>query len=166
MYKYCFETPLGEMILFYKDNMLYFLNFKDQPLWQDFAKKHSLEAAPFLEDSFTIEVKDSVLAYFENGNQNFDHIGLCITGTDFQKSVYAHLLKIPANTCVTYAALAKTLGKPTAQRAVGRAIGQNPILILIPCHRVIHADSKTLGRYSGGLHRKDVFINIEKKLGK
>ncbi|CAO4834771.1 MAG: Methylated-DNA--protein-cysteine methyltransferase [Holosporales bacterium] len=165
MNKYCFQTSLGEIILFHNNNVLYFLNFKDQPLWQEFEKKYHWEDASFLEDSFALDIKTTILSYFKNAHQTFDHIPLHITGTDFQKSVYAQLIKIPARAPITYTTLAKTLGKPTAQRAVGRAVGQNPILILIPCHRIIHDNSKTVGRYSGGLHRKDALLDLEKNMG-
>jgi methylated-DNA-[protein]-cysteine S-methyltransferase len=74
-------------------------------------------------------------------------------GTTFQKAVWRHLVTIPAGTTTTYGEVARRLRMPGASRAVGQAVGANPLPILIPCHRVLAAGSK-LGGYSAGLRRK------------
>jgi methylated-DNA-[protein]-cysteine S-methyltransferase len=71
-----------------------------------------------------------------------------LKGTAFQKKVWEALLKIPKGKTITYKELAKNIGKPKAIRAVANAVGANPILIAIPCHRVIRNDG-SLGGYSG-----------------
>lgn len=162
MHHYIFETPLGEMITFFKENTLHFLNFTDQPLWQEFVKKHHYQDAPFLENNLAITTRNAVLSYLAGKHHTFDNIPIHISGTDFQKTIYNHLLKIPAAETTTYTALANAIGKPNAQRAVGHAVGQNPIIILIPCHRVIHTNLNTPGHYSGGIHRKEFMLNLEK----
>lgn len=69
-------------------------------------------------------------------------------GTPFQQSVWREILKIPRGTVVTYKTLASQIGNPKAVRAVANAVGANPLVVTIPCHRVIRADG-TLGGYSG-----------------
>ena len=84
-------------------------------------------------------------------------IGLDLRGTPFQLQVWQALLRIPDRQAVSYGDLAATIGKPTASRAVGTAVGSNPIAYLIPCHRVIRGDG-TSGGYRWGAERK-VVIN-------
>ena len=74
-------------------------------------------------------------------------------GTAFQRAVWDALLAIPAGTTGTYAGLARSLGQATALRAVGAAVGRNPLSIIVPCHRVLGSDGSLTG-YAGGLHRK------------
>ena len=71
-----------------------------------------------------------------------------LKGTDFQKKVWRALLEIPRGSTVTYKNLAKRIGKPLAVRAVANAVGANPLIITIPCHRVIGSDG-SIGGYSG-----------------
>ena len=81
-------------------------------------------------------------------------------GTDFQKLVWQHLLRIPYGQTVTYGQLAQQLACKSAQ-AVGSAVGRNPISILIPCHRVVGADGKLTG-YAGGGGKKAALLQLEK----
>ncbi len=82
-------------------------------------------------------------------------------GTNFQRMVWQQLEKIPFGAVVTYGEIASIIGKPKACRAVGSANGQNPISIIIPCHRVIGSDGSLTG-YGGGLWRKEWLIKHEK----
>jgi methylated-DNA-[protein]-cysteine S-methyltransferase len=82
-------------------------------------------------------------------------------GTNFQRMVWQQLEKIPYGAVVTYGEIAGIIGKPKACRAVGSANGQNPIAIIIPCHRVIGSDGSLTG-YGGGLWRKEWLIKHEK----
>lgn len=81
-------------------------------------------------------------------------------GTPFQQQVWAALQRIPFGTTASYAAIARSIGQPTAVRAVGAANGRNPIAILIPCHRVIGSNG-TLTGYAGGLERKRDLLALE-----
>jgi methylated-DNA-[protein]-cysteine S-methyltransferase len=81
-------------------------------------------------------------------------------GTDFQREVWTALQGIPVGETISYAELARRVGHPSAFRAVGSANGQNPIGIVVPCHRVIAADG-TLGGYAGGLERKRWLLEHE-----
>ena len=75
------------------------------------------------------------------------------TGTEFQKKVWTELLAIPAGETVSYGELAKRIAAPKAVRAVGAAVGRNPVSILVPCHRVVGGNGSLTG-YAGGLDRK------------
>lgn len=92
--------------------------------------------------------------------ENSGDIQLNLKGTDFQKSVWNALRTIPFGTIVTYADVAAMIGKPKAVRAVGTAIGANPIAWLIPCHRVLRSDGK-LGGYRWGLALKVKMLKAE-----
>lgn len=85
---------------------------------------------------------------------------LNLIGTDFQISVWRALQQIPKSETTTYAKIAKLIGRPKAVRAVGSAIGANPISFLIPCHRVIRTDGK-IGGYRWGLERKKSMLENE-----
>ncbi|MSQ42562.1 MAG: methylated-DNA--[protein]-cysteine S-methyltransferase [Dehalococcoidia bacterium] len=81
-------------------------------------------------------------------------------GTAFRLRVWAALREIPAGETTTYGVIARRVGRPAASRAVGAANGQNPLAIVVPCHRVIGADG-TLTGYASGLHRKRWLLDHE-----
>lgn len=83
-----------------------------------------------------------------------------LTGTDFQKKVWQELLNIPYGQTKTYKEIAKAINNEKATRAVATAIGKNPLMIIIPCHRVIGSDGKLRG-YAYGLGIKKLLINLE-----
>lgn len=105
--------------------------------------------------------KDQLLEYFEGKRKTFDKLDLLDPkGTDFQKSVWRSLLKIPYGETSSYKEIAKNIGNPRATQAVGTAIGKNPFLIIIPCHRVIKADG-SLGGFAYGREIKRKLLKIE-----
>ena len=97
--------------------------------------------------------------YFDHNRTTFD-LALHPVGTQFQKTVWAALTKIPYGKTATYGEIAGRLGNPSAVRAVGRANGANPIPIVIPCHRVIGSDGSLTG-FGGGLGLKEALLVIE-----
>lgn len=97
--------------------------------------------------------------YFAGKRKGFS-LPLAPEGTDFQKSVWQALGNIPYGETVSYLDIAKALDNKNAIRAVGAANGQNPIVIVIPCHRVIGSDGSLTG-YGGGLWRKEWLLNHE-----
>jgi methylated-DNA-[protein]-cysteine S-methyltransferase len=101
-----------------------------------------------------------VRAYFDGDLAAFDEAGLVFGGTDFQRAVWTALRAIPAATTTTYGALAREIGRPAAVRAVGAANGANPMVIAVPCHRVIGSDGSLTG-YGGGLDRKRFLLAHE-----
>lgn len=105
--------------------------------------------------------KDQLLEYFEGKRKTFDKLDLLDPkGTDFQKSVWQALLKIPYGKTSSYKEIAKSLRKPRATQAVGTAVAKNPFLIIIPCHRVIKADG-SLGGFAYGREIKRKLLKIE-----
>lgn len=105
------------------------------------------------------EAARQVAAYFAGERQVFD-LPLKLEGTAFQRRVWNHLTTIPYGRTTTYQEIADALGNPRAVRAVGAANGQNPISIIVPCHRVIGSDGKLVG-YGGGLWRKEWLLRHE-----
>ena len=91
------------------------------------------------------------------GSSKIPSLALHVKGTNFQLKVWRALLEIPAGTVTTYGALAIAVGDPKASRAVGTAVGSNPVSYLIPCHRVIRASGE-LGGYAWGVERKKVML--------
>ena len=89
-----------------------------------------------------------------------DPVRLVLIGSDFEVRVWQTLLRIPMGQAVSYQHIAKHLGQPTASRAVGSAVGRNPISFVVPCHRVLRGDG-TLGGYHWGLTRKRALIGWE-----
>jgi AraC family transcriptional regulator of adaptative response/methylated-DNA-[protein]-cysteine methyltransferase len=105
-------------------------------------------------------LKDELARYFAGSLRAFT-VPLVYPGTPFQQKVWDRLQKIPYGQTLSYEALATAVGVQGAQRAVGRANGQNRIAIVIPCHRVVNKSGK-LGGYGGGLWRKEFLLNLER----
>ena len=97
--------------------------------------------------------------YFSGKRREFN-LALDLKGTDFQKQVWQEMLQIPYGKTVTYGEIAAKIGKPRAARAVGMACNKNPLLIIIPCHRVIGANGNLTG-YAGGLLKKQWLVAHE-----
>jgi len=97
--------------------------------------------------------------YFAGARRDFD-VPLAPRGTGFQQRVWRELAKIPYGQTRSYGELARSLGRPTASRAVGAANGRNPISILVPCHRVV-AGTGALTGYAGGLAAKRWLLEHE-----
>lgn len=94
------------------------------------------------------------------GSNKIPSLSLHVKGTNFQLRVWRALLEIPAGEVTTYGAIASKVGDPKASRAVGTAVGGNPVSYLIPCHRVIRASGE-LGGYAWGIERKKVMLHRE-----
>lgn len=107
------------------------------------------------------EVIRQLDAYFAGELTEFD-VKLAPKGTEFQHRVWAALAEIPYGETRTYGQIAETIGQPKASRAVGAANGQNPISIIVPCHRVIGSTGKLTG-FGGGLNSKSALLNLERR---
>ena len=105
------------------------------------------------------EAAGQITAYLAGERNDFD-LPLAPQGTPFQQSVWSALLKLPYGATTHYGALAASLGRPTAARAIDAAVGKNPIWLIIPCHRVIGRDGALTG-YAGGLPRKRALLDLE-----
>ncbi len=146
------DTPLGELELTSSHQHLLSVLFVK-------TEKNVLDKQPVLPSSINDETKKQLTAYFNKEITQFN-LPLNAAGTDFQKSVWNELLKIPFGTTISYLTLAKKLGDPNSIRAAASANGKNPITIIIPCHRVIGADGKLVG-YSGDMRRKQWLLEHE-----
>ena len=110
-------------------------------------------------DPYLFGIFDQLKEYFAGTRKEFD-VTLDIEGTDFQKRVWNELRNIPYGKTISYKTLSEKLGDVKAIRAVGKANGQNPIAIIIPCHRVIGANGNLVG-YAGGLDIKEKLLQLE-----
>jgi methylated-DNA-[protein]-cysteine S-methyltransferase len=99
-------------------------------------------------------------AYFADSSQGFD-VTLSLRGTEFQQAVWAALRSIPPGHTETYGEVARRIGRPSAVRAVGSAIGRNPVSIVVPCHRVVGSGGSLTG-YAGGTERKAWLLGHER----
>ena len=147
-----FESPVGPLLLFSDGQALTGLSFVDAET-SDPAPGCRRDPAEF--DS----VRGQLAEYFAGRMQAFDLL-LNARGTPFQKRVWDELLKIPFGERISYGELARRIGQPGASRAVGRANGQNPIAVIVPCHRVIGASGSLTG-FGGGLARKRWLLEHE-----
>jgi methylated-DNA-[protein]-cysteine S-methyltransferase len=128
---------------------------------------HAADAIPAgaCEDaSAFVSVALQIDEYLRGWRTTFD-VPLEPRGTEFQLAVWRALRAIPYGATTTYAAIARTIGRPRAVRAVGAANGKNPLSIVVPCHRVIGGDGSLTG-YAGGLAAKKKLLEIEGGLGR
>ena len=107
----------------------------------------------------TAEAAQHVFA-LDRARERGTPLGVVLRGTNFQLKVWEALLRIPEGRVVTYEDVAAAIGRPTAMRAVGNAVGSNPISYLVPCHRVIRKSGE-LGNYGGGIARKRLMLGVE-----
>lgn len=153
------DTPLGTAILVEEDSRVVEFYFSGQRTDPVHRGDHRQEPdSPVLE-----EAKRQINAYFLKKRQSFS-IPLAPEGTDFQRRVWEILKTVPYGGTVSYQEIAFRIGKNrNYARAVASAIAQNPVMILIPCHRIIGADGSLTG-YAGGLDRKKALLELEGSL--
>jgi methylated-DNA-[protein]-cysteine S-methyltransferase len=107
------------------------------------------------------ETVEQLTEYFQGKRTQFE-LRLDVEGTEFQKAVWNELQRIPYGETRSYGEIAKAVGKPGAARAVGMANHDNPLAVVIPCHRVVGRDGSLTG-YAGGLHLKAQLLSIERR---
>ena len=154
-------TPLGEVLLVVDaDGAVRALDFHDyEPRMMRLLARH-YGATPLQSGRAPEAVRAAVEAYFGGDATALDGLAIATGGTDFQRQIWAALRAIPAGETRTYGQLATSIGRPKAVRAAGLANGQNPIAIIVPCHRVVGANG-TLTGYAGGLDRKRWLLDHE-----
>ncbi|MGI6366413.1 MAG: methylated-DNA--[protein]-cysteine S-methyltransferase [Bacillota bacterium] len=140
------STPLGKLLLAASERGLTRATYEYEPQPQ-----HS---SPVLEQA-ALQVQE----WFAGARTDFD-LPLDLGGTEFQRAVWRQLRAIPRGEYRTYGEIARALGKPGAARAVGAACGANPLLLIIPCHRVL-AKGGGLGGFSSGLDLKEQLLQLE-----
>lgn len=150
-----FESPIGTLTLMSDGSSLTGLhteNDRHRPAFgPDWMRDEA--AAPFA------QACEQLSAYFAGRLTEFD-LPLAPRGTAFQLTVWRALRDIPYGATISYAELARRIGRPQASRAVGHSNARNPISIIVPCHRVIGADRSLTG-YAGGLERKRMLLEHE-----
>lgn len=130
--------------------------FEELEAW---ARKRLPGAAPVRDDAAMRVYVEALDAYLHDGEVSFD-IPVDLRGTDFQQSVWQELKRIPHGELCAYSDIADRIGKPSAVRAVGLAIGANPVMIVVPCHRVVGKNGKLTG-FRGGLLAKAELLRLE-----
>lgn len=110
-------------------------------------------------DDLLDAASEQLLAYLRGERTDWD-LPLAPEGTAFQHAVWEQLQRIPRGATTTYGAIARTLGRPGAAQAVGRAVGSNPLSIVVPCHRVLSTQG-TLTGYAGGVGTKRELLRLE-----
>ena len=157
-----FLSPMGAMVRVTDDEgRLRMLEFSDHDERMDRLMRRYYGPCDLAPGVAPAAMRDALDAYFEGELAAIDTIETAANGTAFQRRVWAALREIPAGTTESYGALAARIGLPKAVRAVGLANGSNPIVIVVPCHRVIGANG-TLTGYGGGIERKHWLLTHER----
>ena len=147
MKKSYYKSPIGTLEIISENNKLVSLKLVDC------CKKSNIET------DFVKDIKSQLDEYFSGKRTTFN-IEINPTGTDFQKLVWKELQKISYSKTKSYSEVAEAIGNKNAQRAVGNACNKNPIMIIIPCHRVV-SKNNNLGGYAYGSKIKQKLLNIE-----
>jgi AraC family transcriptional regulator of adaptative response/methylated-DNA-[protein]-cysteine methyltransferase len=155
-------TPLGSLLAGATADAICFLEFSDRRMLErqlrTVARRLGAAFAPG-RNQLHERLQAELDRYFEHGGHSFE-TPVTAPGTPFQETVWARLRDIPAGSTTSYGELAGSLGRSTAARAVARAVGDNRIAVVIPCHRVMGGDGSLTG-YGGGLWRKRRLLEIE-----
>lgn len=141
------SSPLGNIFISVQDDSISALRFTTEEVSEE----------PL--DGLLLEAKQQLNDYFSGKRKTFN-LPVLLSGTPFQCQVWDAVNKIPFGQTTSYLKLSQALGNPAAIRAVGAAIGANPILIIIPCHRIIGTNGQLTG-YAGGLDRKERLLELE-----
>lgn len=149
------KSPVGKLKIVASDEGLRAILWPD-----DDPARVRFETAPRLSSTPLIaSVTEQLDDYFAGRRTRFE-VELDLRGTDFQLAVWRELVRIGYGRTTTYGDLAKRVGRPTGARAVGAAVGRNPVSIVVPCHRVIGANGQMTG-FAGGLASKTRLLTIE-----
>lgn len=152
------ESPFGSIIIASTPKGICHMAFSDNEVSALNDLKGKFPNATFEQKSD--QFQQNALFIFQNDWSALNEIKLHLKGTDFQLKVWEMLLKIPMGKLSTYGSIAGEIGQPNASRAVGTAIGSNPVAFLIPCHRVIQSTGN-IGGYMWGSTRKTAIIGWE-----
>lgn len=162
-----YQSPLGEMVLGQTPKGLCWLGFME-PADEDRGYKGDglsrmksyFKDAEFDQDDAAIQpLAKQVVKAWEDGKEA--EVQLDLQGTEFQCSVWASLLRISKGQVKTYGEVANDIGKPKASRAVGTAVGSNPVSLIVPCHRVVPSTGG-VGNYGWGPELKERILKVEK----
>ncbi len=151
------DSPIGSITVVARDGLICGLYNEGQKYWPEISDSWCRDDGPVFDP-----VRKWLNKYFSGKKTGkLPKLGFA-TGTDFQKRVWNELLAIPTGETVSYGELARRIDSPKAVRAVGAAVGRNPISIMVPCHRVVGAGGKLTG-YAGGLEKKNWLLEHERE---
>lgn len=161
-----YDSPYGKLILGSFQEKLVICDWKHRKLRSAIDRRiqTELDATYQISSSSIINSAIAQLEEYFNGSLTVFNIPIRFCGTDFQKSVWQALLKIPYGKTTSYLQLSEDLNNPKAIRAVASANGANALSILVPCHRIIGTNGKLVG-YAGGLRAKQKLLSLENKAG-
>ena len=151
MNKIIINSQIGEIAVFAENEKIIRLDLKTKE-----------KADSVITEKVLLKAEKQLFEYFSGERKTFD-LDFEFSGTEFQKSVWNELLKIPFGKTKTYGEIAKAIGKPKAARAVGSACGKNPLAIIIPCHRVLGMNGKITG-FAWGTEIKEWLLGHEAKM--
>jgi O-6-methylguanine DNA methyltransferase len=158
------ESSLGKLVIGATSSGCCLLEYEDRggliKIQRRITKHYRMEMMRGT-NAFLDQLELELDQYFKEMRQNFS-VPLDVRGTPFQRAAWEQLLNIPYGETRTYGEIARLVGKPLAVRAIGRANGDNPLAIVIPCHRFIQHDGKLKG-YGGGLWRKECLLALENR---
>ncbi len=160
-----YKSPIGDLMIVSSDEGISYLWFVDEGKREAIIKRMEKDTGSWLiegTNDIILECKKQLKEYFDGGRQEFK-IPTDINGTNFQTTIWNLLKKIPFGKTKSYLELGKQYGDANAVRAIGTAIGENPIGIIIPCHRVISSKGELTG-YAGGVWRKQGLLEHEQKV--
>lgn len=149
------DSPLGPIVIAASGQGLAGLWFEGQRHQPDPSAWPRADQHPLLRQAV-----QQLAGYFAGQPMHFTLPLDLSHGTPFQQSVWQALLHIPRGATTSYGELSRRIGRPSAVRAVGAAVGRNPVSIIVPCHRVLGADGSLTG-YAGGLERKVALLRLE-----
>ena len=155
-------SPLGPMMVAASETSIHLLEFADRNrLQRQIRRTERLLGGVFVPAPTPLsdQVRARLDRYFDGQAEPFD-LPIEPAGTPFQRDVWARLREIPRGETVSYGEVADALGRPRAVRAVGAAVGANPLAIVVPCHRVVGSDGRLTG-YAGGVWRKRRLLELE-----
>lgn len=151
-----FATPLGTVVAFGSGAALWALGFAG-PMPEDRVAADLIARFP---GARTVEAPEALAPAIRALLAGQGEIAVCLAGSEFQLQVWRALARVPAGQVISYAMLAERIGRPNALRAVGTAVGQNPVSWAIPCHRVTRTDGR-IGGYHWGTAVKAALLTRE-----
>jgi len=166
VFYYVSTTSFGKILVASTEKGICLANFVDDDTQRQLSwlKKHFPESNIINDKEKNIEVFTQLEEYFEGSRKSFD-LKIHLIGTPFQEQVWNVLKEIPYNKLLTYKDVSTLLGDPKKCRAVGGAVGKNPIVIIVPCHRVVGSNGKMTGFSSlGGIDLKKKLLKLEKSI--
>ena len=150
IHRFTYETVLGDVTLVEEDGALLAISLK------------SIQEGTELETPIIQEAHRQIIEYLK-GERKVFYLPIRLRGTDFQQQVWTALLDIPYGETRSYKQIAEAIGNPKGMRAVGMANNRNPLLIVVPCHRVIGANGSMVG-YGEGVEMKEFLLRLEGSL--